>query len=86
MSNLSKPKTRKQLVLEYLQARPNQWVSGLDLMNKWVGGMRAGARMLELRKEGHDIRSRPSKTSDVHEYVLIVETKPVQLTAEDLWG
>lgn len=86
MPNLAKPKTRKQLVLEYLQARPNEWVPGLELMNAQVGGLRAGARMFELTEDGYDIQSRSSKTSDVYEYMLVVDEKPVQLTVEDIWG
>lgn len=65
--------TRRQAVLRYLQARPNIYVPGMELMNAEVGGTRAGARMEELKKEGHDIRSRPSKRSAVWEYMLRVE-------------
>ena len=37
--------TRKQLVLIDLQTRANHWVPGMDLMNQYVGGTRAGARI-----------------------------------------
>jgi hypothetical protein len=73
VTNLAKPKTRAQLVYEYLAARPNQWVPGMEIMSKEVGGTRAGGRILELRQAGHLIERRPSKTSAVHEYRLVVE-------------
>lgn len=68
-------KTRKELVLEYLKARPNQWVPGLELMNERVGGLRAGARIFELNEEGFDIQRRPDPEgrSSVHQYRLVVE-------------
>ena len=68
--NLSK-KSRKELTLDYLKEHRGNWVSGLELMNHWVGGLRAGARIYELRREGWRIETRPSKTSDVGEYRLI---------------
>lgn len=86
MPNLARPKTRKQLVLEYLEARPNQWVPGMELMNKYVGGTRAGARIYDLRQDGYNIRTGPDPHSDVDRYMLVVEEKPVQLTVEDIWG
>jgi len=60
--------TRKEAVLRYLQARPNQWVAGMELMNAEVGGTRAGGRIHELRLEGHHIERRASRRSAVHEY------------------
>lgn len=62
--------TRRERVLEYLQQRPNTWVPGLELMNAEVGGLRAGARLYELRLEGHDIIRRPDPASAVHQYML----------------
>lgn len=62
--------TRKEATLSYLSKREGQWVPGLELMNERVGGLRAGARIYELRKEGYQIDKRPSKTSDVDEYRL----------------
>lgn len=64
-------KTRKELVLDYLTAHKREWVPGLDLMNQYVGGLRAGARIFELRKEGYEIERRTSKTSDVDDYRLV---------------
>ena len=64
--------TRKQAVLAYLQAHPNQWVAGMELMNAEVGGTRAGARIMELRQEGYEIERRSSERSAVHEYRLVV--------------
>lgn len=86
MPNLAKPKTRKQLVLEYLRARPNQWVPGLELMNAQVGGLRAGARIYDLRREGYKIETGPDPRSDVDRYRLLVDETPVQLKVEDIWG
>lgn len=63
--------TRKEATLRYLTAHANQWVPGLELMNQYVGGLRAGARIYELRKDGYDIQSRTSRTSDVDEYRLV---------------
>ena len=65
--------TRKEAVLRYLQAHANTWVAGMELMNAEVGGIRAGARMEQLRKDGHNIKSRPSKHSAVWEYMLVDE-------------
>ena len=53
--------TRKQLILQYLKARPNQWVPGMDLFNQYVGGSRGTSRIHELRREGYVIERRPSK-------------------------
>jgi hypothetical protein len=64
--------TRKEAVLRYLRARPNQWVPGMELMNADVGGTRAGARIFDLREDGHEIENRPSKRSAVYEYRLVV--------------
>lgn len=72
MPNLS-GKTRKQLVYDYLRARANEWVPGLELMNAEVGGIRAGARIYELRQEGVQIERRSSKRSEVDEYRLVME-------------
>ena len=72
--------TRKQAVLAYLQARPNQWVAGMELMNAEVGGTRAGGRIHELRQEGYEIERRSSERSAVHEYRLVVpDVAPGQL-------
>jgi len=60
--------TRKELVLDYLQARAGQWVPGLELMNQFVGGTRASARIFELRREGYNIERRTSQRSAVDEY------------------
>lgn len=65
--------TRREAVLRYLQARPNQWTPGLELMNAEVGGTRAGGRIHELRLQGHQIERRPSERSAVWEYRLVVE-------------
>ena len=65
--------TRRAAVLVYLQARANQWTPGMELMNAEVGGTRAGGRIEELRKAGHNIQSRPSKRSAVWEYMLVDE-------------
>lgn len=85
MPNLSS-KTRKQLVLDYLMAHKNQWVPGIELMNQYVGGLRAGARMYDLRREGWNIRRSADPNSDVDRYMLVIAEKPVQLTVEDIWG
>lgn len=60
--------TRKELVLDYLQERAYQWVPGMELMNQYVGGTRAGARIFELRQEGYAIERRTSSRSAVDEY------------------
>jgi hypothetical protein len=70
--------TRREKVLRYLQARPGVWVPGMELMNAEVGGTRAGGRILELRAEGHQIDSRPSRRSAVWEYKYV--TPGVQAT------
>lgn len=82
MPNLSKPKTRKQLVLERLQATPNEWVPGMDLMTKEVGGTRAGARIFDLREDGHKIVTGNDPNSDVDRYMLVV--KPTQLSWSEI--
>lgn len=74
--------TRKEAVLHYLQARPNQWTPGMELMNAEVGGTRAGGRILDLRADGHQIESRPSKRSAVWEYRYV--PKDEQLTLLDV--
>ena len=65
--------TRKEAILNYLKARPNQWVPGMDLFNQYVGGSRGTSRIHELRREGYNIERRPSKSSAVHEYRLVIE-------------
>ena len=65
--------TRREAVLRYLQAHANSWVPGMELMNAEVGGTRAGGRIEELRKAGHNIKSRPSKRSAVWEYMYVDE-------------
>jgi len=70
--------TRKQLTLIYLQRFAGQWVPGLELMNAEVGGIRAGARIFELRREGWPIEERrdPQHRSAVSQYRL---SRPAQL-------
>ena len=72
--------TRAERVLAYLSARPNTWVAGMELMTAEVGGTRAGGRMLELKRKGHRIESRPDplKRSNVWQYRLVVDVKPEQ--------
>jgi hypothetical protein len=65
--------TRKQLLLEYLKARPNQWVPGMELFIQYVGGSRGTSRIHELRREGHNIEKRRSFGSAVWEYRLVIE-------------
>lgn len=66
--------TRRSIVLETLGAHPNQWVSGLTLVEAG-SGWRYSARIYELRKAGHVIEERPdpSGRSAVHQYRLVVE-------------
>jgi hypothetical protein len=75
---LGKRPTRKQLVLIYLQTRANHWVPGMELMNQYVGGTRASARIHELRREGHTIERRTSNRSAVDEY-RYVDTRQLGL-------
>ena len=65
--------TRKQLLLQYLKDRPNQWVWGMELFNERVGGSRGSSRIHELRREGYNIERRRSPISAVHEYRLVIE-------------
>lgn len=67
----NKRTTRSQLVLAYLNRYRGQWVSGIKLANEFIGGLRYGARIFDLRKEGYTIEARPSKTSSVYEYRLV---------------
>ena len=52
-------KTRKQLVLEVFQKNLNVWIDGSVLMQPDCGGGRFGARIEELRKDGHAVEARP---------------------------
>lgn len=63
--------TRADLILAYLGRYRGQWVSGIKLANEFIGGLRYGARIFELRKQGFAIEARPSKTSSVYEYRLV---------------
>jgi hypothetical protein len=65
--------TRRDLVLAYLQRHAGQWVAGMELMNAEVGGIRAGARVFELRRLGYTIERRSSRRSAVDEYRLVVD-------------
>lgn len=65
--------TRRDLVLAYLQRHANRWVAGMELMNDEVGGIRAGARIFELKRLGYAIERRSSARSSVDEYRLVVD-------------
>lgn len=70
---LQAPLTRRQRVLQRLQATPGVWVPGMELMNAQVGGTRAGGRIFELRREGYTIEERrdPEHRSAVSQYRLV---------------
>ena len=64
--------TRRSVTFDVLRDHANEWVSGLSLVAAG-SGYRYSARIDELRKAGHDIRSRRSKDSAVWEYMLCIE-------------
>lgn len=49
-------KTQEQILLEYLQARPDQWIPMPELV-RVCGGYAVHSRISGLRKAGHDIRN-----------------------------
>ncbi len=55
--------------------RGGEWVSGNQLFE--VAGTRYGARLFELRQEGHVIEKRPAPHSAVPQYRIV--EKPEQL-------
>lgn len=73
--------TNRDRVLAALRARPNQWLSGHDLVDAG-GGWRYGARVYELRQAGHVIEERrdPTGRTSVGQYRLVVDVKPEQTT------
>ena len=73
--------TRREAVLSALSARPNQWVSGLTLVEAG-SGWRYSARIYDLRQAGYVIEERPDpeKRSAVSQYRLVVaEVAPGQI-------
>lgn len=71
--------TNRERVLAALQARPNQWLAGHELVEAG-GGWRYGARIYELRAQGHVIEERrdPSGRTSVGQYRLVAPAKPEQ--------
>mgnify|MGYP006173171977 CR=1 FL=1 len=67
--------TRKQRVLDYLMARPNQWVDGPELASPSVGGSEGLRRKRELEAEGHVIEERrhPDRRRAVHQYRVVTD-------------
>lgn len=51
--------TSNERVLQYLTAREGRWCCGLDLADPYVGGLRAAARIHDLRGQDVPIESRP---------------------------
>jgi hypothetical protein len=74
LSNLS----RKELVLQYLLDRKNEWVNGPELANEEVGGSEGLKRLRELRSEGLPIQTRrhPDPARDVWQYRYVVPEGP----------
>jgi len=66
--------SKKQEILKILQERKNTWVDSKLLFQITVGGERFGARIEELRKEGHVIETRqnPDPSKKAWQYRLIV--------------
>ena len=77
--------TNRDRVLAALMAHPNQWVSGRDLVDAG-GGWRYGARVYELRKQGHVIEERPEPDSEsrVGQYRIVVEPEQTSLFGKDV--
>jgi hypothetical protein len=77
MTNLSNL-TRKELVLQYLLARKNDWVDGPELANEEVGGSEGLKRLRELRAEGLPIQTRrhPDPARDIWQYRYVVPAGP----------
>lgn len=73
--------TRKELVLNYLQARKGQWVDGPQLANPEVGGSEGLRRFRELRAEGYPVEERrhPNSKRAVRQYRLIDTTTKVEV-------
>jgi hypothetical protein len=69
-------------VLDCLRAKGTQGATTHDLCQPEVGGIRFGARLMELRKAGYEITSqRESKGS--HRYTLVSEPAPPERVASD---
>lgn len=66
--------TRKDNILQILQANKNEWVNGDRLATAQTGGNRFGARLEELRKDGWQIESRrnPDPRVAQWQYKLVV--------------
>jgi hypothetical protein len=74
----SSKKTRKQLVLEVFQKNLNVWIDGSVLMQPDCGGGRFGARIEELRKDGHIVEARPhpDPKRDIWQYRICDKALP----------
>ncbi len=69
-------RSRRQQVLDYLQARAGQWVNGPELANETVGGSEGLKRLRELRAEGYPIleRKHPDQSRTIWQYRLSAAT------------
>ena len=78
MSVNQSKKTRKQLVLEVLEKNLNVWIDGSVLMQPDCGGGRFGARIEELRKDGHAVEARPhpDPKRDIWQYRICDKASP----------
>ena len=64
--------TRKELVLQLLRSRIDEWVDGPEIANERVGGSEGLRRLRELRDDGHVIEERrhPNPRRDIWQYRL----------------
>jgi len=68
-----KPSTSRCLA----RLRGGEWVSGNQLFE--VAGTRYGARLFELRQEGHVIEKRPAPRSAVPQYRIVEPDEQLRL-------
>jgi hypothetical protein len=74
---MARRRTHKAAILELLQARGPLGATNVELVDPNVGGMRAcGARIPELRAEGHDISDAINEGGGLFRYVLRTGPKP----------
>lgn len=68
--------TRKDSILRILRERRGEWVDGAEFIGVETGGIRYGARIEELRQEGHKIESQrsPNPRKAVWQYRIVEDS------------